>query len=360
MALQTEYSRGTSFTDAQTAAPSAPTSGPALDGEFDRMKVALDSTQQSLALLQRDDGALANQSVGYDQINPEIYTGMQPATKWASGVNYAANNAVFYETGGHVFLLRCLEGHLSTIFDNDNAAGRWIELFDYTPPAVSGVISLANGGTGATDAPAARANLGLGPLATAASVPVDLGGTGASNPATARANLGLTIGTEILAFDAKLAAEAALSPIADRLTFYTGPTTKNTTPFGSAARSLLSLAPVADRMPYYIGSNTAALATLTAFGRSLLDDPDAAGGRTTLEAAPVAKTGAGTGQFQALSAGFGAALVLPAGGTWAWFSVVYTNTGNIQGSGAGVSAGGTVLNAGAAGTAFIGFCWRQT
>jgi len=46
--------------------------------------------------------------------------------------------------------------------------------------------------------------------------------------------------------------------------------------------SIGGLTPVADRLPYFTGSNTAALATITSFARSLLDDGDAATMRSTL------------------------------------------------------------------------------
>jgi len=50
----------------------------------------------------------------------------------------------------------------------------------------------------------------------------------------------------------------------------------------AALASVGGLTPVADRLTYYTGASTAALATLTAFARALLDDADAATARSTL------------------------------------------------------------------------------
>lgn len=136
---------------------------------------------------------------------------------------------------------------------------------DYYKPTGTDV-AVADGGTGASTAAAARTNLGLGSIATQDANNVSItggsvsgitdlavadGGTGASTAAGARTNLGLVIGTDVQAYDAELAALAGLTSAADKL-------------------------------PYFTGSGTAATTDLTTAGRALIDDADAATQRTTL------------------------------------------------------------------------------
>ena len=77
------------------------------------------------------------------------------------------------------------------------------------------------------------------------------GGTGASNAASARVNLGVAIGTNVQAYDAGL-------------------------------QSISGLTTAANQGIYATASNTYAVFSLTAAGRALLDDADAAAQRTTL------------------------------------------------------------------------------
>jgi hypothetical protein len=90
------------------------------------------------------------------------------------------------------------------------------------------------------------------------------GGTGASTALAARANLGLEIGVNVQAYDAGLASIAGLTTLADRSIYTTA-------------------------------SDTYAVYTLTAAGRAILDDADAAAQRTTLGLGTAAVVNTGTG-----------------------------------------------------------------
>ena len=124
----------------------------------------------------------------------------------------------------------------------------------------------------------ARTSLGLGSIATQDANNVSItggsvsgitdlaiadGGTAASTASAARSNLGVAIGTDVQAYDAGLTSIAGLTTAADKIIYTTA-------------------------------SDTYAVTDFTAFGRSLVDDADASAARTTLGLGTAATQDVGT------------------------------------------------------------------
>lgn len=122
----------------------------------------------------------------------------------------------------------------------------------------------------------------------------------AADTAAQRTTLGLVIGTNVQAYDAELAAIAALttasygrslltlgsaSALASEVdSYFLTPAEGNAAyqPLDAELAAIADLTSAANKVPYFTGSGTAALATLTAQGRALIDDTDATAQRATL------------------------------------------------------------------------------
>ena len=151
-----------------------------------------------------------------------------------------------------------LKGTSDKTFNWINATDSWtssehIELAATKMFRIDGVHVLHKTGLGSTVVASSLTSVGT--IGTGVWAATDIailhGGTGASTASQARTNLGLAIGSDVQAYDAELAALAAVTSAANKL-------------------------------PYFTGSGSASVTDFTAYARSLMDDANAATARSTL------------------------------------------------------------------------------
>lgn len=125
MSQPTSYTRGYSFTDFAAANPSRPLPGVKVDVELDAVERTLDQTLANLAKLQRDDGALANASVGVQQLAATTLALIGSDTfsvrgAWLTSTAYLRGD--FYANANQVYLV--MADHTSTSIAADIASSK--------------------------------------------------------------------------------------------------------------------------------------------------------------------------------------------------------------------------------------------
>lgn len=150
MAQPTNYNRQFNFSNFSTSNPSTPQPGVQLDNEYNAIELTLDQVLVNLALIQRDDGALANLSVGIDQLKPEVTLAINAVSNWTTATSYAVNAAVYQ--GNKIY--RALVAHTSGVFATDLAAVKWGLIVDFdqyvSAAAASAAAALASETAAAT------------------------------------------------------------------------------------------------------------------------------------------------------------------------------------------------------------------
>ena len=225
MPQPTPYVPATDFTDYQSAHPGDPSLGTDMDAEFAAIQATTDDILTNLALIQRDDGTLANGVVTSDALGASalalIAAGGTARGAWVTATSYAVGDVVTEASVTYI----CAVAHTSGTFATDLTAVKWL--------ALTSAGDVVGPSGGATDG-----------------LPAVFNGTGGKSlkvatAAAIRASLGVS------ASDTDIDAIAALTS-------------------------------AANKMPYATGAGTWALADLSSAGRALIDDADAAAQLTTL------------------------------------------------------------------------------
>lgn len=167
MAQPSPYNRQFSFTNFSSAFPSTPLPGQSVDGELNAVQQTLAQVLANLALIQRDDGAIANGSIGTAQLSSAITVGFTVPTVWQTGVAYITNPASTVFHGAAFY--SCRVAHTAGTFATDLAAGKWLLILDLSSipiVAASQVPVTPAGGIIATNVQDALVALDSGKAAT--------------------------------------------------------------------------------------------------------------------------------------------------------------------------------------------------
>lgn len=176
MAQPTPFSPSTDYSQYAADHPNAPFSAEGLD--VDLSAVALTTTEiiTNLGLIQRDDGALANESVGVDTIDAALKTLMLGSGNimvkgpWVTGQSYvSSSNQVDVVSQSNATYI-CAVSHVAGTFATDLAAGKWVILFNNATAAASGVTFTPTGSIAATNVQSAIAEVDNEKLAKSANL----------------------------------------------------------------------------------------------------------------------------------------------------------------------------------------------
>ncbi|MCK1622392.1 tail fiber protein [Bradyrhizobium sp. 160] len=164
----TPYNRQNSFALFSAENPTSQQSGTDLDAEFNAVKLAMDDTQQNLAKIQDDDGALKRGSVGKEQFDSSVSLGFAAPAQWASGVLYTAEiSTVFHNS---IFYIANTTHTSGVSFE----PAKWDEIADFTaaaaiPDGSITSVKLADGAVAANklaDGVVANSKLATGAVST--------------------------------------------------------------------------------------------------------------------------------------------------------------------------------------------------
>lgn len=172
MASPTPYALTYDFQAFQTGSPTTPLPADRLEIEFGNLQTTTDEIISNLDLIQRSDGALANNSVGVDQLKPEVTLTINPTGNWVTLTAYVVNDAVYQNNN----IYRCIESHTSGTFSTDLGNSKWelhLDMAQFLTAASNSATAAQTAQTAAetaeTNAETAEANAAASATAAATS-----------------------------------------------------------------------------------------------------------------------------------------------------------------------------------------------
>lgn len=153
------YTRNYDFTSFQEQFPNQPLPAAPIDVNLDNAGISIGQIVGRLALIQRDDGDLANQSVTIDALSNDVRallgSPINPRGAWVTATAYAALDLV--TVNGITYI--CAVAHTSGTFATDLAAFKWV-LFSNPVGATGTSFFQKFSGDGATTAFTLSSDLG--------------------------------------------------------------------------------------------------------------------------------------------------------------------------------------------------------
>lgn len=295
--------------------------------------------------------------------------GVAPTTNLTNGDFWTTTAAPFIRLNGTTYQFVLAGNNLSDLASASTARtnlglaiGTNVQAYSANLTTYAGIAPAANVQTllGSADYATFRSNLGLGSVALLSSInnsnwsgtvlSITNGGTGASTASTARTALGLAIGTDVQAYDADLAAIAGLTSAADTGLYFTGAGTAGTFTLTSTGRTLLGGANAAAmRSTLGLGSlSTASTISNSDWSGTVLSVANGGTGQSTAAGARTALGLLIGTDVQAYDAGLSSLAALSTTDKIYYLSAADTWTAVTIGSGLSFS-GGTLTSSGGAG-----------
>lgn len=153
MAQPPDYNPVFDFGDFAALNPTSPLPGASVDTELTHIQTSINAINDNLALLQRDDGELANAIVGIEQLDASVTALFAVGVgtgrgAWVTATSYAIGDIVSQSTAAYMAMV----AHTSGVFATDLAAAKWVLI---TVGATPYILTLLDD----TTAAAARATL---------------------------------------------------------------------------------------------------------------------------------------------------------------------------------------------------------